>query len=73
MDRVQTDLDAQRALMSCTSAADLMHVQSTYCRDTIRQYTDQATRMVGLMMTASAQATRDVASPNARKYDDIPL
>ncbi|WP_299694957.1 phasin family protein [uncultured Tateyamaria sp.] len=70
MDRIQQDFEAQRAMMACTSPAELMQMQSQYCRDVAKQYADQATRVVELM---SAAATKDGTSPFSRKYDDIPL
>ncbi|MBY5931368.1 phasin family protein [Tateyamaria omphalii] len=73
MDRVQQDFAAQRAMMACTSPADLMRLQVEYCQTATKQYADQATRMVELMTAAMGQKNEDGTSPFSRKYDDIPL
>ncbi|GGX69019.1 hypothetical protein GCM10007385_42830 [Tateyamaria omphalii] len=73
MDRMQKDLAAQRAMMACTSPAELMKLQSNYCRDAAQEYADQASRIVAMMTKATAQVAEGVTSPTSRKYDDIPL
>ncbi|WP_299046740.1 phasin family protein [uncultured Tateyamaria sp.] len=70
MDRVQKDFEAQRAMMACTSPAELMALQSSYCRDAAQDYADQATRMVEMMTKVASKATPGGMS---RKYDDVPL
>lgn len=70
MDRVQKDFEAQRAMMACTSPAELMELQSSYCRGAAQDYADQASRMVELMTKAASKAG---AGTTSRKYDDIPL
>lgn len=70
MDRVQKDFAAQRDMMACTTPADLMTLQSNYCRDAAKEYADQATRMVELMTQAASKAT---IGTTTRKYNDIPL
>ncbi|MFL4469995.1 phasin family protein [Tateyamaria armeniaca] len=73
MDRVQQDFAAQRAMMACTSPADLMALQTDHCRDAIKSYTEHATRMVTSMTAAVDMVTGKGTSPFSRKYDDIPL
>ena len=70
LDRLQTDLVAQREMMACTSPAELMQKQMAYCQEAAQQYADQATRMVELMGKAMSASG---PSPFARKYDDVPV
>jgi hypothetical protein len=70
-DRLQQDLETQRAMLACKSPADLMQVQADFYQKAIQQYSEQGMRMMQKVVDASAQTTKGLHS--ARKYDDVPL
>ena len=72
-DRLQRDLEMQKALLSCKSPADLLHIQSEFCQVAIEQYTAEAKRLQE-MITEASKASFEEATPSlSRKYDDVPV
>lgn len=72
-ERLQEDLDTQKALVACRTPADVVNVQNAWCTTAIRQYTNQITRMCQMTCEAAQHTTKHAASGFSRKYDDIPL
>ena len=63
----------QKALLSCKSPADLLHVQSEFCKVAIEQYTVEAKRLQE-MITDASKASFEEATPSlSRKFDDVPV
>ena len=72
-DRLQTDLETQKALMACKTPAELMQVQADFLNTAMQQYADEATRVFDMMVAASKDIAEDVKSGHSRGYDDIPV
>jgi len=73
MDRLQQDLDTQKAMLACNGPAELLQVQSEFFKVAMEQYTDEATRLYGMMSNATEDTIRDAQSGHSRSYDDVPL
>lgn len=63
-DRLQKDMETQKALLACKSPADLMKVQTQFYEDALADYSAQASRVLALMSGKSR---------TKREYDDVPL
>ncbi|MDO8884583.1 phasin family protein [Pseudotabrizicola sp.] len=72
-ERLQQDLEAQKAMMACKSPTELLKVQSDFLTAAMDQYTDYATRLCKTMTTAATNPVQDMQSGQSRRYDDIPL
>lgn len=72
-DRLQKDMETQKALLACTGPADLMRVQSEFVATAMKEYAEEATRMVRMMSEAVEDSAKDVRSGHRRSYDDVPL
>ena len=73
MDRLQRDLDTQKAMMACKSPEELMQVQLEFIKTAMEQYSDEAARLFKMMSKAAEDAIEDVKTGHKRGYDDIPL
>ncbi len=73
MNRLQSDLETQRALMACKSPDELMKVQSEFFRTAMEQYSGEAARMFKMMTQAAEDTVEDVKTGHKRGYDNIPL
>ena len=62
-ERLQKDMETQKAMLSCKSPAELLQLQTEFFQDAMKDYTDEATRMLTLMSSTGT----------ARSYDDVPL
>lgn len=63
-DRLQQDLEAQRALLNCKTPVELLQVQTEFYQKAVAQYAEEAARMMKIM----------TKSPGAKRgYDDVPL
>ena len=62
-ERLEKDKETQKALLACKSPTDLMQVQAEFYQEALSDYTEQTTRMLGLMSQTGTK----------RSYDDVPL
>lgn len=72
-ERLRTDLETQKALMACRTPADLMAVQAEFLNTAMRQYADEAARVIDMTMKASQDIAEDMGSGHSRGYDDVPV
>jgi hypothetical protein len=72
-ERLQNDLETQRAMLRCQSPADLVQVQSDFIRKAVEQYTSEAQRMYQIMTEVTGDAVKDTKTGTKRGYDDIPV
>jgi len=70
-DRLQEDMETQKALLSCKTPAEVMQVQSEFFRKAMVDYTAEAQRMLMLMTGASEEALEETTTK--RGYDDVPV
>lgn len=71
-ERVQQNLDAQKAMMVCKSPTELLQLQAAFLKATMDQYTDHANR-IQEMTKVTTVAIKDAQSGHARSYDDVPI
>lgn len=62
-ERLQKDMETQKALLSCKSPTELMQLQTEFYQEALSDYTEQTTRMLQLMSQTGSK----------RSYDDVPL
>jgi len=72
-ERLQNDVETQKAMLRCQTPADLMHLQSEFFRKTVEQYTGEAQRLFAIMTEATEGAVKDTKTGTKRGYDDVPL
>lgn len=72
-DRVQQNLEAQRAFLACRSADEILHLQTEFHRKAMEQYAAQAERVMRSMLMTTAQVMEKTTTLQARRYDDVPL
>jgi hypothetical protein len=72
-ERLQNDLETQRAMLRCQSPADLMQVQSEFFRKAMEQYSSEAQRLYEIMTEATGDAVKDSKTGTKRGYDDVPV
>ena len=72
-ERLQNDLETQRAMLRCQSPADLVQVQSEFFRKAMEQYSSEAQRLFQIMTEATSDTVKDTKTGTKRGYDDIPV
>lgn len=72
-ERLQEDMEAQRALLSCKTPEEVVKVQSDFIFKAMRQYADEAQKMTKIMTEASDELTKEARQSWSRAYDDVPL
>ena len=72
-ERLQNDLETQRAMLRCQSPADLVQVQSEFFRKAMEQYSSEAQRLFQIMTEATGDTVKDTKTSTKRGYDDIPV
>lgn len=72
-DRLQQDMDTQKAMLACKSPTELLQVQAEFLRSAMEQYTDYATHFYKRISTATEDTVKDARSGHSRGYDDLPL
>ncbi|MDQ2090706.1 phasin family protein [Marimonas arenosa] len=72
-DRLQQDLDIQKAMLACKNPTELLQVQTEFFQKAIEQYTDEAKRLFEMMSKATEDTIKDVQSGHSREYNDVPL
>ena len=71
--RLQEDMEAQRAMLACTTPQELMQVQTEFYRKAMADYTEETQRIMRLMGLA-VEVTADEAKPKpGRDLDDVPV
>jgi len=73
MDRLQKDLEVQKAVLSCRDPNELLQIQSDFCREAMTQYAEQTARMLKLTTEATEQSMQAAKTGFSRAYDDVPL
>ena len=63
-ERLQKDMETQKAMLACKSPVELLEVQTDFYQRTLSDYTAEVTRMLDLMSKAGG---------TSRSYDDVPL
>ena len=72
-ERLQKDLDAQKALLACKTPAEVVEVQTEFFRKAMTDYSDEAQRMFKIMTGAGEEAVKEAKSSSRRGYDDVPV
>ena len=72
-ERLQQDIDTQKAMLTCKSPAELLQVQAEFIRSAMEQYMDYATRLYTTMSAAAGDAGKGALSSHSRGYNDVPL
>ncbi len=70
-DRLQKDIETQRAMLDCRSPSELMKVQTEFYQTAIQQYSEEAMRLMQMMSEAAGKTVTSAST--RRKYDDVPL
>lgn len=73
VNRLQHDLETQKAILACKTPMELLQVQSAFFKTAMEQYTEHAMRLKEKMTTAAEETMKDVRSGHSRGYDDVPL
>ncbi|MFN4129827.1 MAG: phasin family protein [Paracoccaceae bacterium] len=69
-DRLQQDIEAQKAMVACKSVEEMLKIQAEYLTVAQEQYTTAAGRMLDLMGSATSAGLTD---SKARRFDDVPV
>lgn len=72
-ERLQNDLETQKAMLRCQTPTELMQLQSEFFRKTVEQYTTEAHRVFEMMTGATQETVRQTRTGTKRGYDDVPL
>jgi hypothetical protein len=70
-DRLQRDMETQRAMLDCRSPSELLKVQTEFYQTAIQQYSEETMRLMQMMSEAAGKSMSGMKT--ARKYDDVPL
>lgn len=72
-DRLHSDMETQKALLACKTPAELMEVQTAFLQGAVKDYADEAARVMDMTMKASEDIAEDLKSGHSRGYDDVPV
>ena len=73
MDRLQQDMETQKALLGCKTPAELVEVQTNFYQTALAQYSEEATKLFQMMSQATEATAKGAKSAHKRGYDDVPL
>jgi len=73
MDRLQQDLETQKAVLTCRDPSQLLQIQSDFCCKAVTEYAEQAGLLLKLTTEATAETIEAAKTSHSRAYDDIPL
>ncbi|MEQ3708151.1 MAG: phasin family protein [Tateyamaria sp.] len=73
MDRLQKDMEAQKAVLTCRDPSQLLQIQSDFYQSTIAEYAEQTARMLKLTTDVTAKTMEAAKAGYSRAYDDVPL
>lgn len=72
-DRLQQDMETQKALLACKTPAELLQVQTEFFKSAMAQYTEHATRMFNKVAATSQETVKSTRASQSRGYDDVPI
>lgn len=72
-DRLQQDLETQKAMLSCRNPAELLKLQTEFYQKAFQQYSEEAMQLFKMMSDAAGKTVKEAQTSYSRKYDDIPL
>lgn len=72
-DRLQHDLETQKAMLACKTPAELMQVQAAFFKTAMEHYTAFGAHLKETVSTVTEETIKDVRSSHFREYDDVPL
>lgn len=73
MDRLQQDLETQKAMLSCKNPAEIMRLQSEFFQTALKQYSEETMRLFRMMSDATEETVAKTKTSRSRGYDDVPL
>ena len=72
-DRLQQDLETQKAILACKTPAELMQVQAAFFKTAMEQYTAFDAHLKETVSTVTEETIKDVRTNQSRDYDDVPV
>lgn len=72
-ERLQQDMETQKALLACKTPAELLQVQTEFFKSAMAQYTEHATRMFTKASATTEETVKTARSSQSRGYDDVPV
>lgn len=72
-ERLQEDMETQRAMLACRTPQDLMQVQSEFYKKAFAQYTEETQRIMKMMGVAAKASATEVGPKTKRDFDDVPV
>lgn len=69
-DRLQQDLETQKAMLACKTPVELMQVQAAFFKTAMEQYTAFDAYLKETVSTATEKTIKDVRTNH--DYDDVP-
>jgi hypothetical protein len=72
-DRLQQDLETQKAILACKTPMELPQVQSAFFKTAMEQYTENAMSLKETMTTATEETIKGARTGHSRGYNDVPL
>lgn len=72
-DRLQQDLETQKAMLACKTPAELLQVQAEFYKTAMDQYAKEAAHLYELMSKATESSLKQAGTAFSRGYDDVPL
>lgn len=72
-DRLQEDLETQKAMLRCKNPVEVVQLQSEFFRKAIEQYASEAQRIFEIMTEATDETFKKAGAGMKRGYDDVPL
>ncbi len=61
-DRLQKDIETQRAMLDCRSPSELMKVQTEFYQTAIQQYSEETMRLMQMMSEAAGKTMSSTTS-----------
>ncbi|MDJ1017759.1 MAG: phasin family protein [Paracoccaceae bacterium] len=72
-DRLNQDIETQKALLACRSPAELLQVQSEFFQSAMNQYAEEIARLSEMVTRGAEDTIEDAVSGHSREYDDVPI
>lgn len=72
-ERLEKDLEAQRAMLACTTPQELMQVQSDFMQKAFADYSEETRRMMEILGVSMNVTVKDSVPTTRRGYDDVPV
>lgn len=71
--RLQQDIEAQRAVMTCKTFEDLQKVQGDFYTKALEDYRGATAKLMGIMTAGAADSAKAATTSTKHRYDDVPL